>query len=45
MIANYYDHDGDELPPIIGPDARAAYDDYVLLRLSITADARNTLVS
>ena len=45
VIANLYDHAGDELPPIIGPDARAAYDDYELLRLSVIADARNTLVS
>ena len=45
MIADYYHHDGDELPAIIGPEARAAFADYELLRLSITADARNTLAS
>ena len=45
VIANYYQHDGDELPAIIGPEARAAHADYELLRLSVTADARNTLAS
>ena len=45
VIADLYQHNGDELPPIIGPAARSAYPDYELLRLSVTAEARNTLVS
>jgi Protein of unknown function (DUF4007) len=45
VIANYYQYSGDDLPSIIGHDARSAYADYELLRLSITADARNTLAS
>lgn len=45
VIADYYDHGGDNLPPIIGPAARSAHADYELLRLSITADARNTFAS
>lgn len=45
VIADYYNYSGDDLPSIIGRDARSAYPDYELLRLSVTADARNTLAS
>lgn len=45
VIADYYDHDVDNVPPVVGPDARVMFADYELLRLAITADARNTLVS
>lgn len=44
VVADYYSYDGD-LPPIIGPEARAAYDDFTLLQLSMQTDARNTLIS
>jgi hypothetical protein len=44
VVADYYGHDGD-LPAIIGPEARVAYDDLSLLQLGMRAHARNTLIS
>lgn len=45
VVANCFHHDAQDLPPFIGPAARAPYEDHLLLRLCITADARNALVS
>lgn len=45
VMVDYYNHTGEEPPPLIGPESRVAFGDYELLRLRITADARNTLVS
>ncbi len=45
VIASYYNRTGDDLPPIIGYNARSAYGDHNILQLRISADERNTLVS
>lgn len=45
IASRLYGADPEELPPLIGPRARASFDDYVLLRLDIVAANRNTLVS
>lgn len=45
IVATLYDGKPEELPPLIGPQARAAFDDYELLHVDIVAANRNTLVS
>lgn len=45
VVAALYEQDLADLPPIIGPAARAAFDDYELLRVDIIEADRNTLIS